>query len=230
MVYITGDCHGDFERIVEFCEDACTMAEDDVLVILGDAGINYYGIPTDNELKQMLSDLHITLLCIHGNHEMRPETIETYEEVEWNGGNVYIEQEYPNLLFAKDGEVYNLDGRRCIAIGGAYSIDRYSRTPYVSWWPDEQPSYEIMVKVEMQLTKKHWNVDVVFSHTCPLKYIPREGFLPNINQDTVDRSTEEWLDSIEDRLKYDIWYCGHWHTDKRDGNIVFMFEDYRELF
>lgn len=230
MVYITGDCHGDFERIVEFCEDACTTAEDDVLVILGDAGINYHGIPTDNDLKQMLSDLHITLLCIHGNHEMRPETIETYEEVEWNGGNVYIEQEYPNLLFAKDGEVYNLDGRRCIAIGGAYSIDRYSRTPYVSWWPDEQPSDEIMSNVQMQLTKEYWDVNVVFSHTCPLKYIPREEFLPNINQDTVDRSTEEWLDSIEDRLKYDIWYCGHWHTDKRDGNIVFMFEDYRELF
>lgn len=230
MVYITGDCHGDFERITEFCEDACTTSEEDILVILGDAGINYFGDPNDRELKAQLAELPITLLCIHGNHEQRPETINTYEEVEWEGGIVYVEQEYPNLLFAKDGEIYNLDNRRCIAIGGAYSVDKFSRTPYVNWWPDEQPSDEIMAQVETRLAEEHWCVDTVFSHTCPQKYIPREEFLPNINQAAVDRSTEEWLDSIEDRLTYDIWYCGHWHADKRDGNVVFMFEDYRELF
>lgn len=230
MVYITGDCHGDFEKIIEFCEDACTAAEDDILVILGDAGINYHGSPSDNELKQMLSDLPITLLCIHGNHEMRPESIDTYDEAEWNDGIVYVEPEYPNLLFAKDGEIYELEGRRCVALGGAYSVDKYSRTPHVNWWPDEQPSDEIMAQVEARFAKEHWCVDAVFSHTCPLKYIPHEEFLPNINQATVDKSTEEWLDRIEDRLTYDIWYCGHWHTDRRDGNVVFMFEDYRELF
>lgn len=229
MVYITGDCHGDFDRIIEFCEDACTT-DGDVLVILGDAGINYHGNPSDNELKQMLSDLPITLLCIHGNHEQRPETIDTYVETEWNGGIVYVEPEFPNLLFAKDGEIYALKGWRCIAVGGAYSVDKYSRREGLSWWPDEQPDGEIMAQVEARLAKEHWRVDAVFSHTCPLKYIPHEEFLPNVNQDTVDRSTEEWLDSIEDRLTYDIWYCGHWHTDKRDYDIVFMFEDYRELY
>ena len=36
-----------------------------------------------------------------------------------------------------------------------------------------------------------------------------------INQDSVDDSTEKWLDNIESRLYYERWYCGHWHISKR---------------
>lgn len=41
MFYITGDTHGEFDRIEEFCEHNFTTVED-VIIILGDAGINYY--------------------------------------------------------------------------------------------------------------------------------------------------------------------------------------------
>jgi 3-oxoacid CoA-transferase subunit A len=111
MVYLTGDTHGQFDGVLEFCEDALT-SEDDVLIILGDAGINYFGEPSDRELKEELRQLPITLFCLHGNHEMRPETIETYEETERFGGTVYWEPDFPRLLFAKDGEVYEFEGRR----------------------------------------------------------------------------------------------------------------------
>ena len=74
MVYLSGDTHRLFDRIEEFCADAdCT--EDDVLVILGDAGINFHGFSADWSLKRDLNELPVTLLCIHGNHEMRPENI-----------------------------------------------------------------------------------------------------------------------------------------------------------
>ena len=39
--YITGDTHGDFSRIAEFCRSNGTDTND-VMIILGDAGINYY--------------------------------------------------------------------------------------------------------------------------------------------------------------------------------------------
>lgn len=42
MIYITGDTHGYFKHIKSFCEENHTTKED-VLIILGDAGINYYG-------------------------------------------------------------------------------------------------------------------------------------------------------------------------------------------
>ena len=37
------------------------------------------------------------------------------------------QRKYPSLLFALGGEVYGLDDRSCIAIGGAYSIDKQYR-------------------------------------------------------------------------------------------------------
>ena len=58
-----------------------------------------------------------------------------------------------------------------------------------------------------------WNVDVVLTHTAPLRYEPIEVFLPGINQRMVDKSTEAWLSVIEGQLEYQKWYCGHYHRE-----------------
>ena len=102
MIYLTGDTHGDFRRVAAFCDKEGTK-KDDVLVILGDAGLNYYGNPKDKRLKQQLSELPITLFCIHGNHEKRPERIPTYTETGWHGGKVYIEHGLP-VLAVRQGQ------------------------------------------------------------------------------------------------------------------------------
>ena len=50
-----------------------------------------------------------TLFCIHGNHERRPhDSLLQDEEVE--GGSVWYEEAYENLLFAKDGMSSTLTG------------------------------------------------------------------------------------------------------------------------
>ena len=74
MVFLTGDTHGEFGRIEEFCAE-CGTSTDDVMVILGDAGINFYRDKRDDELKEYLSELPVTLLCVQGNHEERPDEI-----------------------------------------------------------------------------------------------------------------------------------------------------------
>ena len=177
--------------------------------------------------KRFLESLPVTLFCIHGNHEQRPQAIESYQEKLWHGGVVYYEEEYPDLLFAKDGEVFDLDGKQTIVMGGAYSIDKMIRLIYgYGWWPDEQPSDEIKRYVESQLDKRGWKVDVVLSHTTPLKYEPVEVFLSGIDQSKVDKSTEKWLDGIEDRLEYQKWYCGHFHTEKKIDRLEIMFENF----
>ena len=75
--------------------------------------------------------------------------------------------------------------------------------------------------VEQQIKEKEF--DVILSHTCPLKYEPIECFLPGIDQSSVDTSTEEWLDKIEEMTDYKAWYCGHWHINKRIDKIHFLF-------
>jgi len=228
MIYLTGDTHRDFKRVAAFC-DIVQSTADDILIILGDAGINYLGGEKDRALKCQITELPITLFCIHGNHEQRPETL-GYDEKVWRDGTAFWEPEFPNLLFAKDGEIYDFDGRWCIAIGGAYSVDKPLRLlEGWRWWPDEQPSVEIRERVETRLNAEGWCVDVVLSHTSPLKYELREMFISGIDEAGVDKSTEKWLDAIEDRLDYCRWYCGHYHTDKTIDKLRFVYNDFLEL-
>lgn len=231
MIYLTGDTHRDFDRVFDFCTANGTTT-DDVLIILGDACINFFLDDRDHELKKWLSTLAVTLLCVHGNHEERPFMIDSYAEKEWRGGVVFYEEEFPNLLFAKDGEIYDLEGRKAIAIGGAYSVDKFQRLKGggLPWFPTEQPTDEIKNDVERALNRVGWRIDAVLSHTVPLKYEPTEEFLSSVDQSTVDKTTEEWLDTIEDGLDYERWYCGHYHCSKKADRITIMFEDFEELF
>lgn len=230
MAYITGDIHGEVSRVREMIAKH-TITPEDTIILLGDVGMNYYGNKHgDRHRKKKLNSLGIKILCIHGNHEMRPESLITYREDLWNGGTVYVEEEFPNLLFAKDGEVYNLEGCKAIAIGGAYSVDKWYRLQCdLHWFPDEQPSDIIKARVESKLEEIGWQIDAVLTHTCPYRYIPREAFLGSIDQSTVDNSTELWLDTIAERLDYHAWYCGHWHIEKRIDKMHFLFESVEHL-
>lgn len=214
MIYITGDTHGDFTRINDFCEEKKTTTENDIMVILGDAGLNFYLNKSDIKRKNEVAKIPITLFMIHGNHEERPYNVPGYEKREWNGGIVYVHPDFPNQLFAKDGEIYNLNDKSVIVIGGAYSVDKdYRLSRHIPWFESEQPSDEIKAYVESQLGKVNWKVDVVFSHTCPFNYMPIHLFLPFVDQSKVDNSTEDWLQTIEDKLNYRKWYFGHYHDN-----------------
>lgn len=174
---------------------------EDIIVLLRDVGANYYNGRKDYLMKQWLNNSGTRFLCIHGNHEMRPVNISVYIETEWCGGKGWLQPEYPNLVFAKDGEIYTMNGLQYLIIGGAYSVDKYYRLSRGwSWWPDEQPSPEIKAYTEM--------------------------FLGGIDQRTVDDSTERWLDTIEESIQYKAWFCGHWHTDKRIDKMHFLFRSF----
>lgn len=224
MIYFSGDIHGYPWDVKKFCKKY-KLTQEDILVLLGDVGANYYGDQRDDTMKEALSKLPPTILCIHGNHEMRPWHIDGYHLADWNGGKVWMQDRFPNLLFAKDGEIFTLNGKKYIVIGGAYSVDKYYRLMRgYGWWDDEQPSEEIKAYVEKQLREN--GIDVILSHTCPFKYEPREMFLSTIDQSTVDASTEKWLDSIEESTNYIAWFCGHWHTDKRIDKMHFLFHSF----
>ena len=225
MVYITGDIHGNPKRIRTFAE-RFGLTEGDVIIILGDVGANYYGDERDERTKKELSSINSTILCIHGNHEMRPWEATDYTLRDWNGGKVWTQQQYQNLLFAKDGEIYLIDGVRYLAVGGAYSIDmRWRILHRAGWWASEQPTDDIKKYVERQVQDNH--VDVILSHTCPRKYEPLEAFISSIDQKMVDKSTEDWLDTIEEMADYKAWYCGHWHINKDIDKMHFLFETWK---
>ncbi|WP_157047124.1 metallophosphoesterase [Alkaliphilus metalliredigens] len=79
--------------------------KDDLMIVLGDAGVNYYENERDALLKEDLEVWPITFFFVRGNHERDPANISTYVEQPFNEGKVLIEPDYPSLLFAKDGAV-----------------------------------------------------------------------------------------------------------------------------
>ena len=224
MIYITGDTHRDFRRLNNLC-----LSTNDMIIVLGDAGINYYLNEEDYKYKQYLSKFKIKIFCIRGNHEERAEKINTYKETDMFGGKVFVEEEFPNLIFAKDGEVYNIDGNKVLVIGGAYSIDkRYRILCGYPWFPGELLSKEEMQKI---LSKVKGNsFDVVLTHTSPYKYEPREMFIKGVNQSMVDKSMEHFLDKIEENIYYKKWYCGHYHTEKQIDKLEFMYENIKKIY
>lgn len=223
MIYITGDTHGNFSRLDDF-----EYEKGDMLIVVGDASINFDLDYEDYLLKRNLNRDGIIYFCVRGNHEERPENISSYREVDMFGGKVFVEDEFPNLIFAKDGEVYNIDGKSVLVIGGAYSVDRYYRIRNgLPWFKDEMLSPDEMENIYEKVKGKHF--DIVLSHTCPHKYEPTEVFLKWLDQSKVDKTMEHFLDRVEESIDYDKWYCGHFHTEKEVDKIEFLYKGIKLL-
>lgn len=244
-VYITGDKHRNFSGVEKFCQEKGTTRHD-ILIVLGDAGLNYYGDKRDDKLKDMVSHLPITLFSIYGNKENRPQNVGTYGIRSFCGGKAYFEPKYPNLLFALDGEIYTFEDRKYIVIGGAHSVDRLKclkkGTPF---WEDEMPDEKIKKAVEKKLDENNRQIYGFLTHTCPIRYLPIEMFMSTRQavqqkkepkkkqkhefQPDIDRSTEEWMEQLEHNTDYAIWFCGHYHVDKPIDKIRMLYHVIRPL-
>ena len=244
--FITGDKHRNFQNIKNFCRDMNTRRKD-VIIILGDSGFNYYEDERDNKLKSEISNLNITLFCIHGNKEKRPQNVGTYGIRSFCGGKVYYEPKYPNIYFAIDGEIYNFEGKKYMVVGGAHSVDKMRcLEEHKPFWEDEMPDEAIKTVVERKLLIEGNKIYGMLTHTCPIKYLPTEMFMStrqnadikrkskkskskNFFKPDIDRSTEEWLSKLEKQLDYKVWYCGHYHIDKEIDKINMMYSGIRTL-
>lgn len=249
--FITGDKHRYFDGVKKFCRRRHTRRED-VLIILGDAGLNYYDDVRDDKLKQEVSKLNITLFCLHGNKENRPQNVGTYGIRSFCGGKVYYEPKYPNIYFAMDGEIYNFEGKKYMVVGGAHSVDKLRcLEENMPFWEDEMPDDATKAKVEQALARENNKIFGMMTHTCPIDYLPTEMFMSTRRnaadkrkskrakfwkgkpQKTfpldIDRSTEEWLGQLGEKLDYEVWFCGHYHVDKQLDKVHMMCGEIRPL-
>lgn len=235
-VYITGDTHGRFDGLKKFCKEM-NLTKDDTIIILGDAGFNYYLDDRDTWGKKKVRDLAPTILCVHGNHECRPRHIKSYVLAGKFGGEIYVEPNYPNIGFLCDGQVYNIPSKDgtvhdVLVCGGAYSVDKYYRLSRgFSWFPDEQPDATTKEYVEEVLDKRNWEIDDIFTHTGPVSLEPVEMFLLGIDQSKVDKTTEIWFEDILNKLKsFKQWWFGHYHCNKIvNEQVRILFNEFVEF-
>lgn len=232
-IWVKGDAHGQFRGLKTLCYEKCTTTND-LIIYLGDVGLNYNLNVYDEERKRFLSNMPITFLMLRGNHEARPESIPTMRKCydKRFECEVYYEQEYPNIYYINCG-VFNLNGLRCLAISGAYSVDKkYRLMMGYQWFADEQPTEEEKELVRAAV-KENPAFHYVFTHTCPISHEPTHLFLNNIDQNKVDKSTELFLEEIYQQIDYNklnIWFVAHYHHDEwLGGRIRLVFNDYLPL-
>lgn len=239
MIYITGDTHRNFRHIELFCKNHNTSKENDYIIILGDSGINYTLDYRDDDVKKYLYKLPINFIIVHGNHEERASNIPCYKckyvEDEKNEvyGKFFVDELYSNIMFTDIYGEYYFNNKCVYVIGGAYSVDKYYRLSMgYRWFESEQLSMFEKCEIWHQLRNfeyDYYDINIILSHTCPLKYEPREWFLEGIDQSTVDKSMEEFLDIVDDYVPYEKWYCGHYHGEKDMGNIEFLYNSIKEF-
>lgn len=230
-LFMTGDTHGDFDFLAGWCRNNETTYED-ILIILGDAGINYYG-PTQKKelaLKEMIKDCPITLLCVRGNHEDRPEDRPELGLGDVGiGDEVYLDIRYPNIWYAQDGGEYNIIGKKILTIGGAYSVDKFYRISRGwKWVANEMLNSDERASILDKVYDKEY--DIVCTHTCPIDWEPVDLFLSGIDQNSVPKDMERFLADMKRYITYKKWYFGHYHADREQWeNSRLMFKDVIEI-
>lgn len=158
-VLLVGDVHGNDRFFARVCAKAREM-DCEGLIQLGDFGYWEHYPQGEGFLKWCQRQLREKDLWCHwldGNHENHPKLWETY------GYDVtQLSEVRPGLYYMPRGYRFELDGVRCMAIGGAYSIDKAARTPGRSWWPEET-----IREQDVEAAVAGGKVDIVFSHDCP---------------------------------------------------------------
>jgi len=184
-------------------------------IILGDAGFLWPGNEkTDLYNYKALGKRPFPILCVIGNHEPvlgRPDL----PEVDIGIGEkvILIRKENPFIAYLKRGNVYKIENRKFLVLGGALSIDKDFRQPGKSWWEQEYWSEDEKSRLFLMLKKKK-KFDYVLTHTGPSRInmtinpFNRAGLMPKFF-DQVALLNEK----IDEMITCKQWFCGHWHKD-----------------
>ena len=216
MIYVIGDLHGELEigKLSRKNFPEGVVAVDDFVVVCGDFGL-FWSSPVSSSERYWLDWLDErpwTTLFVDGNHE-NFDLLNALPREERFGG--IVGRAGSRIFHLRRGEVYDVDGFRCFAFGGAESCDKKGRKLGKSLWKEEIPSEEEFSLGMKNLEKQGFEVDLVFSHTAPevvFRRMDNAGILytvPNENGDPTRIMLERFLG----KLKFSRWYFGHFHED-----------------
>lgn len=230
MIYITGDCHGEYCRFDtnNFPEQE-EMTKDDYVIVAGDFGF-WEDCKQQRSLLDWLDKRAFTLLWVDGNHE-NYDLLANYPIESWCGGDVqYIK---PSVIHLCRGQVFDIDGCKIFTFGGASSHDisggilevddpmleekkeqlYISRKPYrinhLSWWKEELPSQEELDIGVANLKKHHNKVDYIVTHCCSTscQAVMSAGLYKR------DLLTD-YFEELKNMIEYKRWFFGHYHDNR----------------
>lgn len=223
MIYLTGDLHGDMsDKRIDFFK---SLNEEDILIILGDAGIYFYlhKIEEWNNLN-----LQCQTIALRGNHD-NTFILHDMKKINFLGAKCYKLNN--NTFIPKEGEIFTLNNKKFFVFGGALSIDKAWRTLGFDYWPDEQPNRADYQNAINNLKKVNWNIDYFLAHDI-YRDIAKRMFYIN---DIIDSSTSTMLGEIESQIKINggkpyEYFFGHWHKYGQFGDEIKYTCLYNEVY
>lgn len=196
-----------------------SLTKNDIVIILGDAGLVWDGSKTDMYWRKWLNDKPWTTFCVLGNHE-NYNLIEQIPIVDKFGGKV--RQVESSIFYAVSGEIYNFNEKKALVVNGADSIDREFRKPNISWWEQEQITEDSVIKAKKSLKKVNDKIDLLLTHTGGSLVTNYLGFVPT----TSDLLLDQIIAVIKGNYRH---LLGHYHVDMSFDNKRIMYDDIIEI-
>lgn len=213
MLFVTGDTHGEESRFN--CKNSIinkTLTEKDKLIVCGDWGYISDDSYPERQFLRFLLEKPYQILWVDGNHE-NFTLINEYPVEEWCGGKVHVirrdREGNPKIIHLMRGQVFEIEEKKIFTFGGGYSMDKYRRIPYHSWWPQEMPTDVDMEEAISNLKKCNNQVDYIITHAAPEETM--SIFHPSHPKEKPLNIFLEW---IRENVKYKHWYMGHLHRDE----------------
>lgn len=203
MIYVTGDMHGDADKLKLAC---AKLKKGDTLIICGDFGFLWEGSRHELKTLKKLGKARYNLCFIEGCNE-NFELLSTYPETEFKSGKA--RNISGRLWQLCRGEVYSMEDKRIFVFGGGESEDIESKRAQGRWFPEELPSLAEMERGVDNLEKQHFEVDAI------LTYQPPGLVLAMLENRTLEcDSLQFYLSEIAKRTKFGCWYFGRLHRDR----------------
>ena len=213
MLYVASDTHGTINLDTLRTDNLPgQVSDEDFLLLCGDVGMVWDGAEADRKLVEWYGSQPYTTLYIDGNHENH-ELLSKLPVTEWNGGKVH--RVAARVVHLMRGQVYCIEGKRIFCFGGAFSIKKVSGGSSVPIWDSEMPSREEYLEGWSNLEATGFDVDFVFTHTCPTSCLARlhTGFY------SFEKELNDYLEQVMQKVRWKRWYFGHFHTDLDIGDF-----------
>lgn len=196
--------HGDISRLRS--RAARRLKKNDYLIVCGDFGFIWDGSTKEKRMLKWLGKRPYHILFVEGTHD-NLDLLNTYPEVEWNGGMVHeISGKLRHLI---RGNVFKIDDNKILAFGGGESYDTDERISDGRWWIDELPTPEIVEYARQNLILNENKVDYIITHQASYK-IKRFLSMSNNEFNILD----VFFDEIREKCKYSRWFFGGYHMNK----------------
>lgn len=158
---VMGDTHGDTLWVMMGIENFAKRGITHILH-LGDFGV-WPGVSGEKYLRKVNLELktHGMLMVVTlGNHENYVRMAKAVPSKLMEGFQQLVG--YDHIVFPARGQHWNWNGVEFCSLGGANSIDRFNRTPYIDWWPEESISLG-----DVYRTAENGPADIMLTHDCP---------------------------------------------------------------